>query len=77
MVLQGGEGDAISLRLEHLSLAAQECGPHQRQCSARPRGERGPDCAIFKIRLVSNFTVSPGNSGKTARENLVPSFQML
>lgn len=37
----------------------------------QPRGVQCPDRAIFKIRLVINGTVSPGNSGRTAGEKLV------
>lgn len=37
----------------------------------QPRGVQCPDRVIFKIRLVINCTVSPGNSGRTAGEKLV------
>ena len=44
--------------------------------SIRPRGVRCPDRVIFKIRFVINCAISPGNSGRTARENLVLSYQI-
>lgn len=39
------------------------------------RGVQCPDHVIFKIRFVINCIVSPGNSGRTAGEKLVLSFQ--